>query len=53
MPASPLVAIDGRRLRLTNPDKVLYPEAGTTKGDVIHYYAAIAMTLLPTSPNVL
>ena len=34
-----LVEIDGRRLRLTNLDKVLYPETGTTKGEVIAYYA--------------
>lgn len=47
MPATPLVDVDGRRLRLTNLDKVLYPETGTTKGDVIHYYAAIAPALLP------
>ncbi|WP_295122498.1 non-homologous end-joining DNA ligase [uncultured Leifsonia sp.] len=47
MPATPLVDVDGRRLRLTNLDKVLYPETGTTKGDVIHYYATIAPALLP------
>lgn len=45
--AVPLVDVDGRRLRLTNLDKVLYPETGTTKGDVIHYYATIAPALLP------
>ena len=33
-----LVQIDGRRLRVTNLDKVLYPETGTTKGEVIDYY---------------
>lgn len=44
---SPLVDVDGRRLRLTNLDKVLYPVTGTTKGDVIRYYAAIAPALLP------
>ncbi len=42
MPATALVDIDGRRLRLTSLDKVLYPKNGTTKGDVIHYYASIA-----------
>ncbi len=47
MPAAPLVDVDGRRLRLTNLDKVLYPETGTTKGDVIRYYATIAPALLP------
>lgn len=39
--------IDGRRLRLSNLDKVLYPETGTTKGEVIDYYTRIADRLLP------
>ncbi|MDF2992696.1 MAG: ATP-dependent ligase [Microbacterium sp.] len=39
--------IDGRRLRLSNLDKVLYPETGTTKGEVIDYYSRIAPRLLP------
>jgi bifunctional non-homologous end joining protein LigD len=39
--------VDGRELRLTNLDKVLYPEAGFTKRDVIDYYTAIAPVLLP------
>ena len=39
--------IDGRRLRLSNLDKVLYPETGTTKGEVIDYYTRIAPRLLP------
>ena len=34
------VTIDGRAIKLTNLDKVLYPETGTTKADVIGYYAA-------------
>lgn len=42
-----LVRIGGRRLRLTNLDKVLYPETGTTKGEVISYYTRIAPVLLP------
>ncbi|UNX53795.1 ATP-dependent DNA ligase [Georgenia sp. TF02-10] len=41
------VAVDGRRLRLTNLDKVLYPVTGTTKADVVRYYAEIAPTMLP------
>jgi bifunctional non-homologous end joining protein LigD len=41
-----LVEVDGRQLKLTNLDKVLYPEVGFTKGEVIHYYASIAPTLL-------
>jgi bifunctional non-homologous end joining protein LigD len=42
-----LVQVGGRRLRLTNLDKVLYPETGTTKGEVIDYYTRIAPLLTP------
>ncbi len=45
--SSQTVTIDGRRLRLTNPDKVLYPATGTTKAEVISYYVAVADRLLP------
>jgi bifunctional non-homologous end joining protein LigD len=41
------ITISGRQLKITNPDKVLYPEAGFTKGDVIEYYRQIAPALLP------
>ncbi|MEU6643172.1 non-homologous end-joining DNA ligase [Saccharomonospora sp. NPDC046836] len=42
-----LVEVDGHRLRLSNLDKVLYPEAGFTKSEVLDYYARIAPILLP------
>jgi bifunctional non-homologous end joining protein LigD len=41
------VSVDGRRILLKNLDKVFYPEAGFTKGDVIDYYARVAPVLLP------
>ncbi len=41
------VSVAGRRLRLTHPDKVLYPSTGDTKADVITYYQEIAPYLLP------
>ena len=41
------VTVDGRTLKLTNLDKVLYPATGTTKGDVIAYYAEVGPTMLP------
>ncbi|MDD9369957.1 MAG: non-homologous end-joining DNA ligase [Acidimicrobiales bacterium] len=41
------VEVDGHRLRLSNLDKVLYPETGTTKAEVIDYYARIAPTMVP------
>jgi bifunctional non-homologous end joining protein LigD len=41
------VEVDGRTLTLSNLHKVLYPETGTTKGEVLNYYARIAPVLLP------
>ena len=41
------VDVEGRRLRISNLDKVLYPGTGTTKGEVLHYYAQVAPVLLP------
>ncbi|HVS71221.1 MAG TPA: non-homologous end-joining DNA ligase [Phycisphaerae bacterium] len=41
------VKIGRRELQLSNLDKVLYPEAGFTKGQVIDYYARIARTIVP------
>jgi bifunctional non-homologous end joining protein LigD len=41
------VEVDGRQLRLSNLDKVLYPAVGFTKGQVIDYYTRIAPVLLP------
>ncbi|MUL77824.1 ATP-dependent DNA ligase [Mycolicibacterium sp. CBMA 226] len=35
------------RVRLTNPDKVLYPVTGTTKAEVFDYYLAVADAMLP------
>ena len=40
------VEVDGHKLRLSNLDKVLYPEAGTSKAEVIDYYARIAPTMV-------
>ena len=37
-----VVDIEGRHLKLSNLDKVLYPEAGFTKGQVIDYFVRIA-----------
>ncbi len=41
------VDVDGHRVELTNLDKVLWPETGFTKGEVIDYYARVADTILP------
>ncbi len=42
-----LVDVDGRTLRISNLGKVMYPTSGTTKGEVLHYYARVAPVLLP------
>jgi bifunctional non-homologous end joining protein LigD len=41
------VAVDGRLVKISNLDKVLYPETGTTKADVLGYYAEVGPTMLP------
>jgi len=45
------VSIDGHRLTLTNLDKVMYPSTGTTKRDVMRYYAEIADVLIPLAAD--
>jgi len=45
--AAQTVLVDGHRLRLTNPDKVLYPESGTTKAEVLQYLMHVAPLMLP------
>jgi len=47
VPSPQVVDIEGRHLTLSNLDKVLYPAAGFTKGQVIDYYARVAPVLLP------
>ena len=46
-----IVEIGGRTLKLTNLEKVLYPAAGFTKGQIIDYYARIAPVLVPHLAN--
>jgi bifunctional non-homologous end joining protein LigD len=41
------VEVEGRTLRISNYDKVLWPATGFTKGQMIEYYAAVAPVLLP------
>ncbi|MDH6219918.1 non-homologous end-joining DNA ligase [Streptomyces pseudovenezuelae] len=44
---TPITEVEGRRLALSNLEKVLYPATGFTKGEVLHYYATTAAALLP------
>jgi bifunctional non-homologous end joining protein LigD len=41
------VEVDGKELKLTNLDKVLYPVPGFTKGEMVDYYARVAETMVP------
>jgi bifunctional non-homologous end joining protein LigD len=42
-----IIEVQGRNLKLSNLEKVLYPAAGFTKKDVIDYYVRIAPAILP------
>lgn len=53
---SEILEIDGREVAISNPNKVLFPAAGYTKLDVVHYYLAVADGALRGAggrPNVL
>lgn len=41
------VEIEGRELKLTNVEKVLYPQSGFTKGEMIDYYVKVAPAMIP------
>jgi bifunctional non-homologous end joining protein LigD len=41
------VEVEGHTLKLSNLHKVLYPRTGTTKGEVLNYYAQVAPVMLP------
>lgn len=47
MASQQTVTVAGRRLKLTNLDKELYPETGTTKAEVIEYFQTVAEAMLP------
>lgn len=48
---TPITEVEGRRLALSNLEKVLYPATGFTKGEMLHYYATTAEVLLPHLRN--
>ena len=41
------VEVEGKELRLSNLDKVLYPKTGFTKGEMVDYYAKVAPAIIP------
>ena len=41
------LTLGGHRVKLTNLDKLFWPDGGITKRDLLQYYAAVAPVLLP------
>ena len=55
-PEKHIVEVNGREVSISNPNKVLFPEAGYTKLDLVNYYLAVADGALRGAggrPNVL
>ena len=51
-----LLVVEGREISISNPRKILFPDAGYTKLDLVHYYLAVATGALRGAggrPNVL
>ena len=46
-----VLSLEGKEVRLTNLRKVFWPELGLTKGDLLQYYADVAVALLPHIKN--
>jgi bifunctional non-homologous end joining protein LigD len=46
-PKKSILNVEGREIELSNLDKVMYPKAGFTKGQVIEYYARVGPYILP------
>ena len=45
------VTINRKKLTLSNPDKVYWPETGSTKGEMVAYYRAVAHAMVPHLKN--
>ncbi|GHH81904.1 ATP-dependent DNA ligase [Streptomyces sulfonofaciens] len=48
---TPITEVEGRRIALSNLEKVLYPRSGFTKGEALHYYATVSGPLLAQLRN--
>lgn len=42
-----IIEVDGHEIELSNRDKLFFPDAGITKGDLVDYYRRIAKVALP------
>ena len=55
-PEKEILTVEGKEVSISNPNKVLFPDAGCTKLDVVRYYLAVADGALRAAggrPNVL
>ncbi|WP_433894146.1 non-homologous end-joining DNA ligase [Streptomyces sp. CA-111067] len=43
----PIAEVEGRQIKLSHLDRVLWPRTGTTKAELLHYYATVAEALIP------
>jgi bifunctional non-homologous end joining protein LigD len=43
----PITEVEGRQIKLSHLDRVLWPRTGTTKAELLHYYATVAEALIP------
>jgi bifunctional non-homologous end joining protein LigD len=43
----PITEVEGRRIKVSHLERVFWPETGTTKAELLHYYASVAGALLP------
>lgn len=46
-----VLEVDGRRVLLTNPETLVWPDDGITKSDLVDYYLGVAVHLLPYVAN--
>ncbi|HLV83515.1 MAG TPA: DNA ligase D [Devosia sp.] len=46
-----MAAAEAAGIKLTSPDRVIYPGQGVTKADLVAYYAAVADRMLPYAAN--
>jgi len=42
-----MIQVNGHEIKVTNPEKVLFPDKGYTKADLVDYYKNIADVMVP------
>jgi len=47
MASTSAIKVDGKKIKLTHPDKVLFPKSDITKAELVNYYRQVAISALP------